>query len=209
MKAAKSALISVLMICLIILLGSTAAARSRVFVGIGVGYPAYYHYHGWHDGYYGHAYWRHGYPYHSAVIIGGGYWYDWGPDYWVVEPAPAAIEPQVVIIQPSVVDNNTQELFKKLRNEKEKLLSKLQSGNKEQRKEAIDNLAGFSFDDNVRAALEKVLLSDNDPELRKEAAAAFGKVRNAKALPALEKARVEDSSEEVRRAADIAIKNIG
>jgi len=80
--------------------------------------------------------------------------------------------------------------------------------NKELRKEAIKELAGFSFDDNVRAALENVLLSDPDPELRKEAAQTFGKVKNTKALAVLEKARVEDSSEDVRKEANQSIKKI-
>ena len=80
--------------------------------------------------------------------------------------------------------------------------------NKELRKETIKELAGFSFDDNVRAALENVLLSDPDPELRKEAARAFGVVKNANARAALEKARVEDSSEDVRKEADQTIRKI-
>ena len=79
---------------------------------------------------------------------------------------------------------------------------------KELRRGAIGELAGFSFDDNVRATLENILLSDPDPELRAEAANAFGEVKNTGALEALEKARVEDPSADVRRAADDAIKSI-
>jgi HEAT repeat protein len=84
----------------------------------------------------------------------------------------------------------------------------LQMPDKEQRKQAIDELAGFSFDDNVRHALENVLLSDPDAQLRKEAAQSFGKVKNTKALAALEKARVEDPNEDVRKAADQTIKKL-
>ena len=69
-------------------------------------------------------------------------------------------------------------------------------------------MAGFSFDDKVRYALENVLLSDSDAQLRKEAARSFGKVKNTKALAALEKARVEDSSEDVRKEADQSIKKL-
>jgi HEAT repeat protein len=69
-------------------------------------------------------------------------------------------------------------------------------------------LAGFSFDDNIRQALEEVLLSDPDAELRQSAAQALGEVKNVKARPALEKARVQDPSEDVRRAADQAIKKL-
>ena len=66
--------------------------------------------------------------------------------------------------------------------QEKRISQKLQTPDKEQRKEAIKELAGFSFDDKVRQALENVLLSDPDPELRKEAAQAFGKVKNTKAL---------------------------
>jgi HEAT repeat protein len=52
------------------------------------------------------------------------------------------------------------------------------------------------------------LLSDPDPELRKEAAQTFGKVKNTKALAALEKARVEDPSEDVRKEADQTIRKL-
>jgi HEAT repeat protein len=74
--------------------------------------------------------------------------------------------------------------------------------------EAIRELAGFSFDDKVRYALENVLLSDPDAQLREEAARSFGKVNNTKALAALEKARVEDPSEDVRKEADESIKKL-
>jgi HEAT repeat protein len=73
---------------------------------------------------------------------------------------------------------------------------------------AISELAGFSFDDKVREEMEKILLSDPDPELRKEAAKAFGKVVNEKALAVLEKARVSDPDIAVRQEADNSIKQI-
>jgi HEAT repeat protein len=95
-----------------------------------------------------------------------------------------------------------------LQYKKSELLKQLQSPNKEQRRGAIRELAGFSFDDNVRYALEKILLSDPDLELRAEAARAFGAIKNANARAALEKARVEDPSADVRRAADEAIRSI-
>jgi hypothetical protein len=209
MKTTKSVLASVLTLCFVIVLSGTASARGRVYVGIGVGFPAYGHYCGGYRGYYGHPNLRHYHPYYSTVIVGSGYWCDWGPGCCIAEPRPRAAEKEAAVVQPSVIDNDTQELFKKLRNKKNELLGKIQSKDKQQRKEAVNDLAGFSFDDKVRAALEKVLLSDVDPELRKAAAEAFGKVKNAKALPVLQKARVEDSSEEVRKAADNAIKNTG
>ena len=93
MKTTKSVLVSVLTLCFVIMLSSTVMAHSRVYVGIGFGFPAYHHYHG----YYGHPYWRYGYPYHSTVIVGGGYRSDWGPGCGVAEPRPRAAEEAAVV----------------------------------------------------------------------------------------------------------------
>ncbi len=200
-------------------LSNAASAHTHVYVGARFGHPGFYH--SYHPGYgfYHHPYyfgppWQYYYPYRETVIVSGGYYYDYGPDYYVITPpvvvekAPVVIEKQIVSVQPQGFDESTLELNKKLQNEKSELLKMLQTPDKEQRKEAIKELAGFSFDDNVRHALENVLLSDPDPELRKEAAQTFGKVKNTKALPALEKARVEDSSEDVRKEADQTIKKL-
>jgi HEAT repeat protein len=111
-------------------------------------------------------------------------------------------------VQPQQFDESTLQLNINLQYKKSELLKQLQAPNKEQRREAIDELAGFSFDDNVRAALENVLLSDPDPELRAEAAHSFGEVKNTGARAALEKARVEDPSVDVRKAADEAISSL-
>lgn len=113
-----------------------------------------------------------------------------------------------VAVKTREYDEETAELFEQLRRKKSELLKKLKEGNKEQRKEAIDKLAGFSFDDKVREALEDILLSDSDPELRKEVAKSLGKVKNKKVLSALEKAKAEDSNEEVRQEANKAVKII-
>jgi HEAT repeat protein len=118
------------------------------------------------------------------------------------------IERQTVVVQPQQFDESTLQLNMDLQYKKSELLKQLQMPNKELRRQAIKELAGFSFDDNVRAALENILLSDPDPELRAEAANAFGAVKNANARSALERARVEDTSADVRRAADAAIKSI-
>jgi len=102
-----------------------------------------------------------------------------------------------------------EQLLKRLRREKAELLKELKEGDKAKRKEAIAKLGGFLYDDEVRKALCAILLDPNeDPELRKEVAVSFGKVKNKKVLPALEKARVEDSDVEVRREADRAIRAI-
>jgi HEAT repeat protein len=143
----------------------------------------------------------------------------------VLEPA-VVVEHPVVVGRPKVVvrekvvvskekndcstkcDPDTSRLFKRLRSEKKQLLRRLRIGDKDERRKAISELAGFSFDERVREALEKVVLGDPDPELRMEAIKSFAKVKNKGALPVLEKVRVEDSDKEVRQEADKAIKAI-
>jgi HEAT repeat protein len=105
-------------------------------------------------------------------------------------------------------DENTLKLFKRLRAKKSELLRKLRIGDKPARLNAIIELSCFSFDDKVRQALEEVLLSEPDSELRKEAIKAFSNVKNKRALSLLEKVRVEDSDKEVRAEADHAIREI-
>lgn len=153
-------------------------------------------------------------PQRRTIIIGGSYWYDSRPSYYVVsspvvvERPPVIIERPTVVVQPQQFDESTLQMNMDLQYKKGELLKQLQAPNKELRREAIQELAGFSFDDNVRTALENILLSDPDPELRAEAADAFGTVKNANARAALERARVEDPVADVRRAADAAIKSI-
>ncbi|MDD5064837.1 MAG: HEAT repeat domain-containing protein [Phycisphaerae bacterium] len=164
--------------------------------------------------------WRGSHPRRQTIVIGGS-WYDSRPNYYVVAPprvverVPVVIERQTVVysntpqvVQPQQFDESTLQMNMDLQYKKSELLKQLQAPNKELRRGAIKELAGFSFDDNVRAALENILLSDPDPELRAEAADAFGTVKNANARAALEKARVEDPSADVRRAADDAIRSI-
>jgi len=106
------------------------------------------------------------------------------------------------------MEKDSQELFRTLRNKKTELLAKLQRGNARQIRETINELGGFSFDDTVRAALEDVLLQHPDAEVRALTAEVFGNVRNINALPALQKARLEDPKEQVRKAADNAIEKM-
>ena len=127
----------------------------------------------------------------------------------VVEEKTVIVSPnQPQVVQPAEYDEDTGALFEALRYKKSELLIQLQTGNKEERKDAIKALAGFSFDDTVRQALEDILLSDPDVELCKEVIRAFAEVKNTETLPALEKARVEDSRQSVREEADEAIKKI-
>jgi hypothetical protein len=216
-------------VSLLIGLSNAALARPSVYIGVGIGgRPGFRG--GYRDDYrFSHrpkhfepAWGRRDYrPHRQTIIFGGGYWYDRGPDYYVVtqpvvvERPPVVIERQTVVyssppqvVQPQQFDESTLQLNMDLQYKKSELLKQLQAPNKEQRREAIDELAGFSFDDNVRYALQNVLLSDPDPELRAEAAHSFGEVKNINARAALEKARVEDPSVDVRKAADEAIKSI-
>lgn len=223
MKAVRFGLVQIIVLCFLMGLSDTASARTGIYVRFGSGHSRFNR--GHRSGYRRGTYkfpshnryfkpvgrsgrWRHYRPRVKTVIVGSGYWYYGKPDYYVVTPSPRVIEKQVVVVQPKGYDENTQQLFKELRYRKSKLLEKLQTPDKRQRMEAIDELAGFSFDDKVRYALENVLLSDPDAELRKEVAQTFGKVNNTKALAALEKARVEDSNEDVRKEADEAIRKI-
>jgi hypothetical protein len=216
MKALRFPLLKAAVLAsLLIGLSNVALARPSVYVGIGVGRHSCSS-----DCRFSRSHnrprraWRRYRPCRETIILGGGCLYDRRSDYYVVasprviESVPVIVEKQTVVVQPVGFDESTIELNMKLQRRKNELLKQLQIPNKEQRMEAIRELAGFSFDDKVRCALEDVLLSDPDPELRKEAAHSFGKVKNAKALAALERARVEDANEEVRKAADEAIKSI-
>ena len=222
MKALKFTLVkTIVAVSLLIGLSNAALARTSVHISFGGGYQhsrrsyrprrhrVYRHNRRFRQPR------RHYRPHRKTIILSGGYCYNQGLDYYVVaqptviRKTPVVIEKQTVVVQPQEFDESTLELNKKLQSKKNELLRMLETGDKEQRKEAIKELAGFSFDDKVRYALENVLLSDPDAQLRKEAARSFGKVKNTKALAALEKARVEDSSEDVRKEADQSIKKLG
>jgi hypothetical protein len=215
MKALKFTLVkTIVALTLLIGLSNEALARTSVHVGFGAGHRnrgfnrIRHHNRSFRRP---RRYFR---PHRQTIILSGVYCYNRRPDYYVVttptiiRKTPVIIEKQTVVVQPQEFDEGTLELNKKLQSEKNELLEQLETGNKEQRMEAIRELAGFSFDDKVRYALENVLLLDPDAQLRKEAARTFGKVNNTKALAALEKARVEDPSEDVRREADESIKKL-
>jgi len=222
MKTVKIVLVLIATLAILTAFSSTAFARTSVSVGIGFGGHGH-HGGGFRHGYYG-SHWGHHRPFRSSVFIGGTLWpdyyypyYPYYPDYYVVEPPPPIVlreRPPVVIersapvVQPQSMDRNTQETYRELRFKKSELLRMLEIGDNASRVKAIRELAGFTFDDKVRGALEEVLLLDGDPELRAEAAISLGELKNPETKPALEKARIQDSSQEVRQAADQAIKKI-
>ena len=90
------------------------------------------------------------------------------------------------------------EAMRKKTNEQLKIL---ETGDKEKRLRAIRELAAFSYDLKVRRALESILLSDPDPECRKEVAISFGRAENRLAVAALTEAKDEDPERDVRQAA--------
>jgi hypothetical protein len=211
MKTLRFRLVQMAALCFLIWLPDTASASSSFYISFGSGrqYSRRSHRHDrkqrshrsnrhhrnfrpvnnrWRSHYYR--------PYGSTIVFGSGVYYRTEP-YYVVTTSPTIVEKRVIVVEPDKCDAST-----------ELLLDRLAMGNKFQRLEAIELLAESSFNDRVRQALENVLLSDPDPQLRKEVAHIFGVVRNTEALPALEKARVEDSDEDVRKEADYAIEKI-
>ena len=139
------------------------------------------------------------YPYYSSYYSPGAVYIDSPP------PTPAAERPTDLWQYSPPVKAYKNDLAKK--REKE-LLDKLQQGDDASRMQAIELLAGFSFDDQVRNAMENVLQSDPNAAMRKVVAETFGRVKNQKALGVLETVRVEDTDMEVRQAADRAIDRI-
>lgn len=230
MKTVKSIFTGAGLIFFLALLPNTASARVNFHIGFGTGighrhsgfYSRCYPHYGLHGGYYrwpgrgryrGHSVFGHrnfhGHrPRHSSGV---SVWID--GLFPIVVRRPVVVETPNVITESHVVieepeyynnlrdDENTAELFEKLRRKKSELLKVLRIGDKAKCKEAIRELAGFSFDDKVREALEDVLLKDPDPELRREAAESLGKTSNKKVLRALEKANADDPNREVRQEA--------
>jgi len=88
-----------------------------------------------------------------------------------------------------------------MRKKKSEQLKILKMGDKEKRLRAIHELAPFSFDDGIRRALEGVLRSDPDSEIRKEVALVFGRTENRVVLGALIEAKEKDPERDVRQAA--------
>jgi hypothetical protein len=223
MKGVKVNIVGVGLVVLSALAANTAEAR--LSFGISIGVPFGYHHSGyryggypyceWHTGYYR---WSDPYRYRTIRRFGPSYHY-WGrPAYpsglgiLIGDGYPIVIDSPHVIIRRDAVakakegcrtapDAKTVEQMERLQQKKSELLKVLKIGEKERRIQAIHDLAEFSCDDAVRSALEKVLLSDPDPQLRKEVAKSFGKTDNMKVVAALEEAKNTDLSRDVRQAA--------
>lgn len=136
---------------------------------------------------------------------------------WPVYSAPRVVERRVVNVvvkEPKRIEYKPccqppdAKLVKEVRSKKNELLKVLQIGDKTSRIKAIGDLAGYSFDENVRKALEQIVLTDPDPDLRRQAAESMGRVKNMNLIPTLEKVRAEDENAGVREQADKAIEKI-
>ena len=119
----------------------------------------------------------------------------------------AAGEPRLTECKPSW-DPADAKLFAKVRNKKSELLKVVKIGDKAARTKAIAELAGYSFDDKVRKALEEIILTDPDAELRMQVAASLSKVKNLNVIATLEKVKAEDGDVQVREQAGKAIEKI-
>ena len=201
MKTIKALSIVIFLGCLGVLTTSAFADHHRgVGIGVGFGHHGFRHHHRvWPGYFYYGSYWC--YPRDYVAV-------DYWPDY------PVVVEKQTVIVKDTGTVNVrsnagvNDETFADTRGKKSMLLEKLTIGDKAARISAITELAGFTFDDAVRDKLSVIILSDPDPDLRKEVAKSFGKVKNDKVLPVLEKVRASDSDAGVREETARAISQI-
>ncbi len=162
----------------------------------------------------GHSHGGHGHHGHHSdfgVALGFGY-YDYYPYYSPYYYPPAVSvespkpQPQPYAQPASSANVDMDKFLKDLK--KTRFTEQFQQGDKSKKLNAINQLAGLTDDDQVRAMLENSLQTDQDPAIRKAAADALGSGRSQKSLPVLEKTRVEDSDLSVRQAAESAIKQI-
>jgi len=197
----KTAKLSILIILTAFLLSLTPAYSSVAFGG---------GHHGGHHGGYHHGGHGHGH-YYGSFIFFDPFWMPplfYSPPVVYAPPTVYAPPPVVVTPTPASVPQVNYNGLDKIRLKKENFLKQLKSPSKPERLSAVIELAGFSFDERVKAELENILLSDPDPAMRIVAASSFAKVKNQGALPTLEKVRVQDSDTSVRQAANDAINQI-
>ena len=205
-KRTKLVLVAAGLLALLVILPGVSSAR--VSFGISVGTPFVHHHPGFYPGWYPY---HHAYPYygwyphrrwHSSTDLG----------IWIGDCYPVVIDPPVIVHREVVTktqvhdhqtppDPQTAEQIERLRLKKSELLDALRIGDKERRIQAIRDLTEFTCDDAVRVAMEKILLSDPDPDLRKEVAKSFGRTENSKLVSSLQEAKNADSDKEVRQAA--------
>ena len=210
----------------LLLLCGSGAAIARVHFGLSIGttfgrcypypysgyppYPSRYgEYYSWWD--------RGGYRRFPRGLYWPRHSYSSSVGIWIHDSYPAVIDTPVVVRRCSIgsARGGTADAAKEaameaqrreaLRRKKSEQLKILKIGDKDKRIRAVYELAPFSFDDGVRRALEKILLTDSDPEVRKEVAVSFGKTGNQLVVAALRQAKEKDPVREVRQAAYRAI----
>ena len=198
---------------LFLLLCFSCPVEARVSVGLSIGTPfghhypgCYYGYHPYHPwpggyvtGYYGHFPRRHHWPRHSSSL---GVWI--GGNYPIVVDRPIIIDRNSIgsCRNQTVEDAATRaQLSDAVRKKTDEQLKILETGDKENRLQVIRDLAVYSYDTKIRLALESILLSDPEPECRKEVALSFGQTENRLALTALTEAKENDPERDVRQAA--------
>ncbi len=175
-------------------LSMAGTASAGVHIGIGFGIPLGHHHH-----YYG-PHW------YGGGWVGWPYWYDPWYGYPVVVAPPVVRERRVIVEeyrppapQPSVT--KTEQLSQNQPQKRSELLERLRIGDVGNRLQAVQDLGQFPNDDKVRTAIERALLSDRDPQVRKAAAEVFGRLKDSKTVPALKQAHAEDADRDVRQAA--------
>jgi hypothetical protein len=188
------------LICAALLTPGMASAGIRIGIGFGTMIGPHYH-HGYYGGWYARPHYYHYNP----------WWYYPAP---VIVGSPVVVEPPVVrehvIIEeyrplvppkPKAPDLVSQQL----QQQKSESLEKLKIGDVTHRVQAVKDLERFENDTKVRTALEKALLSDRDPQVRKAVAELFCRVEDKNALKVLKQAQANDPDRDVRQAAYKAI----
>jgi hypothetical protein len=199
MKNMKPTKLSILVMLITLLLSLTPTYTSVGFAGGHHGGGHYYHHRSYHGHYYGGFFFAFPLCWPEPVVYG----------HPVVYAPPVVCSPPVVCAPPpAAMPQVNYNGLDQIRRKKENLLCQLKSSSKPEKLSAIIELAGFSFDERVKAELENILLFDPNPAMRIAAASAFAKVKNRGALPTLERVRVQDSDPAVRQAADDAIRQI-
>lgn len=191
--------------CLAVLTPGTVLADVHIGVGLGFGtvIGPWHPVHGWHVGW---TAWPDPYWYDP-------WWYAWpvvvGPS--VVVETPVVVREREVVVRertppaPRPSPGRTEQLSQRQQQRRNELLKTLRIGDVSNRLQAVQDLAPFAGSDVVRQPLERALLSDRDPQVRKAVAEMFGRLRSEKTLSALKQAYAEDADREVRQAAYRAI----
>lgn len=223
MRSGRFCLVGAGFLFLLVCFSNPADARVSGVLSIGISfgyrYPGscygYYPYDPWHGGYY--SWWdtgwhrrfprRHYWPRHSYPSVG----------VLIGNCNPAFIGVPIEVRRSSIgtacnksagsVKRPTADaqLTEAMRKKKSEWLKIHKTGDKEKRIRVIHELVPFSFDNEIRRALEGVMLSDPDPKIRKEVAASFGRTKNRLLLAALKEAKEKDPERNVRQAAYKAI----